>query len=311
MTNLNPVGSANPLVDGTACLLVHFKRPGIKRKLRKDQFEAGNAEKDLLGASKQIIDAPEYRQIAAFECHVKFYLASKALPSKLYRWSTYLIPLAVMKDVDAFLETARAEWAEKVEAFVAVYPERKKETMERLGTVGNPDDYKTEGEIRQDFGFDHEYVTMSTPSTLKQISAAMFEREEQRLRERLKTAEGEIVAAFRSEFATLVEGMKSMLDGEEKGGKTQRFHGWKIAKLQKYVDEFKSQSNVCDDNALTKLMDEASKLLAGVDPKELKDDTKWRASLSTSFGDIASKLTEMTKVRGIRQIDVDGDDEAA
>jgi hypothetical protein len=300
----------NALVNGTACLLVHFKRPGIKRKLRDDQYVAGTAEKALTGALKVIVDSPEYKQVAAFEGHVKFYLASKALPAPLYRWSSYLIPLGTMKAVDEFLETARGEWQVLVDAFCVAYPQRKAETMARLGSVAEESDYKTEAEVRADFGFDFEYVTMATPSSLKQISAAMFEREEARLAERLKTVEEQVTAAFREQFAEMVSGMKAMLDGEQKDGKAQRFHGWKIAKLQQYVENFKSEANVCGDSELVKTMDEASKLLAGINPKELKNDAQWRAAMSGSFAAIGQKLATMTQVRGKRMIDLDEEEVA-
>lgn len=301
---------ANPLVSGTVCLLVHFKRPGIRRKLRDDQYVAGTADKALTGAQKVILDAPEYKQIAAYEGHVKAWLESKALPNSIYRWSSYLIPISSLKVVDGKLKNEfLPEWGELVDQFMAVVPERKAETMKRLGTIGDESDYKSMAELRASFGFEYEYVTMQTPSTLKQIDIALYEREEQRFQERFKTLEGEVVEAYREKFSLAVQDMKDILDGQNKDGKAKRFHGWKIAKLQKYIADFKAEMNVCGDAALVTEMDTASKLLSGVDPKELKDDAKWRASLSASFAEIGKKLETMTRVRGKRLIDTDEEEE--
>jgi len=300
---------ANPLVDGSVCLLINFDRLGVRRRLRDDQYVAGDAEKALTKANKCVLDSPELKSIASFEGHVKHYLASKALPSKLYRTSTYLIPVKAIGVVDEFVANARVEWLELVEAFVAAYPARKAETMKRLGSVAEEGDYKTEAEVRAEFGFEFEYVTMSTPTTLKQISAAMFEREEARLRDRLSLAETEIVAAFRGKFAGAVEDMKDILTGGEKDGKPRRFHGWKIPKLQQYIKDFKAESNVCGDSELVSLMDECGKLLDGVDPKALKNDQTWRDSIATSFGEIGVKLEAMTTIRGKRMIDLEDEDE--
>ena len=295
----------NPLVDATACLMLYFRRPGIIRKLRKDQFEAGDAEKDLIGAQKKIVDSVEYAHVGAFENHVKSYLKSKALPSRLYRDATYLIPLSSMMAVDTFLEAARVEWQEKVEAYVAVYDERRAETKKRLGELGDDGDYMSLLELKKAFGFEFEYVTLSTPTTLKKISAAMFEREEQRLRERLASAQDEIVSVMRARFLEFVNAMKSMLDGTDTAGKTQRFSGRRIEKLQAFIEDFTAEKNVCGDAELQSLMKDASKLLSGVNPKELRDDKAWREATSLSFAGISETLTTMTKIRQRRQIDVE------
>jgi len=301
----------NPLVDGSVCLLIGFDRLGVRRGLRDDQYEAGTADKALTSASKCVLHSPELKAIASFEGHVKHYVASKALPapSRLYRASTYLIPVARIGEVDAFMANAKVEWQALVEALVAAYPARKAETMERLGTVAEEGDYKTESEVRAEFGFEYEYVTMSTPTTLKQISAVLFEREEARLRDRLSLAETEIIAAFRGKFASAVEDMKEILTGGEKDGKPRRFHGWKIPKLQQYIKDFKAESNVCGDSDLVSVMDECGKLLDGVDPKALKNDQTWRDSMASSFGEISAKLETMTAIRGKRMIDLEDEEE--
>lgn len=299
--------SPNALVDKAVCLMLSFSRPGVKRKLRNDQYVARDAEKDLIGAQKKIIVSPEYDAVAAFEASIKGYLRAKALRSKIYRSGTYLIPIASLQTVDTYLETARAEWVKLVDAFVATYPERKAETMARLGEVAAEGDYPTIDQIRDAFAFDHEYVALSTPSTLKQVSAAMFAREEERFRERLQSAESEIVNALREQFAGLVEGMKEMLDGGTRdNGRAKTFAGGKIVRLQEFLAEFAAH-DVCGDVEMKKLVGDASKLLSGVDPKALRADNEWRASMSASFGDMLGSLSTLVKPKGQRQIDVEAD----
>jgi hypothetical protein len=304
--------AANPLVANSVCLMLSFDRLGIKKKLRDDQYVAGTAEKALTRAEKQTLDSPEYKKLVAFEGHVKHWLSTKALPSKLYRWGTYLIPVKALKGVDEFMANAKVEWLTLVDHFIDTYPERKTETMERLGTVGDEADYKTLAEVRDSFGFDYEYVTMSTPSTLKQISKAMFDREEERLKERLSAAEAEIVGAFRDEFANAVTDIKGILDGDlQEDGKPRRFNGFKIPKLVDYINNFKKEMNACGDDKLVALMDDAKKLLDGVDPKMLKKNNEWRGEISKGFGEISAKLRGLTVVRGKRLIDVDDEEGAA
>lgn len=298
--------NANNLINGTACLVLHFSRPGVTKKLSKEQYSARDADLDLVGAQKKIIDSPEYGKVASMERAIKAFLKAQSLPSKLYRNATFLIPLSRMKAVDTFLEDARPQWKAAVEEYIKTYDARFDETKNRLGMIANEADRMTPEQIRDAFGFDYEYVTLSTPSSLKQISAAMFEREEQRLRTRLESAEADIVAAFRAQFLGLVEGMKAMLAGENnEKGKPLRFKGTRIEKLQAFIEGFKNEQNVLGDSALTKLMDEASKMLAGVNPKELKNDEGWRKATSARFDEIAKTLAGMTVVRGKRLIEVD------
>jgi hypothetical protein len=310
MSTANVVTGAevNPLVSKTVCLVLRFSRPGITRRLRVDEFEAKDAEKDLVGAQKKIVDCPEYGQVAALDRSIKAFVASKALPSKLYRDGTYLIPIASMEAVDKFLMQAKPERSARVETYVAAYPQAKAETMKRLGKLAHEEDYLTPNQVRDAFDFDYEYVTLSTPSNLKQVSLAMFEREAQRLRERMSSAEEEIRAAFRVKFLQMVQGMKAMLDGttNEKGRAQRYAHaGRRIEKLTEYIETFKAEGNVSGDAELVKIMTEASKLLQGVDPKELKDDAKWQATLSTYFGGVEQQLASMTKVKTKRLIETD------
>lgn len=295
----------NPLVDSTVCLILHFRRPGIKRKLDHSQFSAQDAEKDLVGAQKKIVDSPEYGQVVAFETSIKGFVRSKSLPSRLYRDSTYLIPLKSAKAVDAYLTQARKDWQDRVDEFISVYPARFKATAKRLGKIASEADRMTTAELKASFAFDHEYVTLSTPSTLKQISADLYEREQEALEKRLSAAHDDIVVAFRGKFQLLVEAMYEMLTGKTKDGKTQKFFGTKVERLQKFIEAFSTEQNVCGDDKLQKLMTTAGKLLAGVDPKELRDDDKWKESMAGSFEKVMKELGTLTKVRGKRQIDVD------
>ena len=306
-TQPQPQGEQNPLVNSTVCLILHFKRPGIKRKIEAKHFKAEDAEKALLAAQKKIVDCVEYGKVVTFEGRIKNFLKQKALPSRLYRDSTFLIPKSAVGAVYAFLEDSRPKWQEVVDAYITAYPAAFDATKERLGTIASEADRMSEPQLRQAFAFDHEFVALSTPSTLKQISAEMFEKEEERLRARLQTAEDDIVTAFRTQFSVMVEGMKAMLDGQDKDGKAQRFGGWRIEKLTKFIEQFKGESNVCGDGELTKMMDEASKLLADVNPKELKDNEAWRKNLSGTFDGMMAQLATMTRTRGKRYIETEED----
>lgn len=299
------------LVNGTVCLMLHFRRPGIKRRLKDEQFEAMDADKDLVGASKKIVEAAEYGHVASFEASIKGWLRSVALPSKLYRSSTYLIPTARIAEVDDYLEQARKTWQEKVDSYVAVYPERKAETMRRLGATADESDYLPPEQVRAAFGFEHEYVTLSTPTSLKQISAQLFEREQERLRLRLQSAEDQIKMAFRAQFAELVAAMKKMLEPDVKNaaGRAMKFSPARIERLQQFMSEFKVK-NICGDVELAAMMGQLDQMLQGVDPKELKDDKEWRLAMAAHFASVEQQLGALVTTKPKRAIDVDDEDAA-
>ena len=301
--------NSNPLVELTACLLLSFRRPGITRGLPDEKWSAGDADRSLVSARKTIVASPEYTKITAFEVKTKSWLKLRSLPSKLYRASTFLVALKAMVRVDEYLVKAKEEWLALVDAFISAYPTRRDETMARLGNVADADDYVSPETLRGLFELEYEYVTLSTPSSLKRVSAAFFQREEARLRERLKSAETDIVTDFRDQFGGMLDGMISMLDGGETDGKTQRFAGARIKRLETFMAKFLDEDNVCGDDELAAMMGRASGLLAGVDPKELKKDDTWRKSMSSTFGEIASKLSELTKPRGRRLIRLDDEED--
>lgn len=301
----------NSLIESTVCLIVRFKRPGVTRELPEDKYSTGSTDRALVRARKTIINAPEYRHVAAYEGSIKHWLDLRALPSSLYRLSTYLFPVIAIEDVDKYLERSRVEWSALVDKFVTAYPQRKAETVALLREAASEADYVNDPVVlRASFEFIHEYVTLRTPSTLKQVSAAMFAREAERTRQRLRSAEAEIVTWFRERLSLFVGEMVTMLDGgTQKGGRARMFSGRRIAKLQRFMDSFLAEGNVCGDEELAVLMRQASGLLAGADPKELKKDDTWRKSMSSSFSEIEVQLKAMTKVRGRRLIG--GDEEVA
>ncbi len=294
----------SPIVDSTSCLMLAFSRPGVTRRLKKDQFTAADADKALVGASKKIIDSPEYAAVAAYERGVKAYVAHMALPSTLYRDGAYLILNTRVKAVDEFLEKSKPEWEALRDAYVEVYPQRKTETLKRLGLVGDDGDYADPADVKAAFGFEWSYVVMSTPSTLKQISADLWTKEEERLRARLQTAEQDIVAAFREQFSVMVTGMKEMLTGEKADGKKQKFYGLKVENLLKFMESF-GDNNICGDDPLAALIGDARKLLQGVDPDTLRKDETWKANLGASFATIEANLATLTVAKGKRYIEID------
>lgn len=304
-----PADQNNPLIDATLCLVIRFKRPGLTRSLREDQYEV-KASKTLVRASKKLLDADEYRKIANFEGNVKAFLRLQALPSKLYRLGTFLIPSTKALQVDEFLESAREEWKKLVDELIEVYPERKAETLKELGDVANPADYWTPEQLRDLFSFHFEYVTLSTPTKLAEVNPKLYEREAKRFQERLEGEREAIIGAFREQMLRLSLAMKAMLDGEEsKPGKTMIFTGKRIRSLQEFMAQFLEQDNVCGDEELPVLMKQVGDMLGGVDPKALKKDEAWRKSMSSTFGDVIGKLEGMTKVRGKRLIEDEGDDD--
>ena len=132
------------------------------------------------------------------------------------------------------------------------------------------------------------------------------------MRERLSSVETEVVGQFREQYLAHVNDLKGMLDARTNdSGKIQMFSGKKIERMQAFMDKFIQEDNVCGDEDLSVLIKQASGLLAGVDPKELKSNDDWRKSMAGTFGEIATKLVTMTRPRGRRLITPETEDATA
>jgi hypothetical protein len=289
------------ITDKAVCLSLQVSSLGNRKKLSTDSFEV-EADKTMISATKQLLDADEYNNIKKLDAEMKSWLAKRALPS-FFKSGIYLIPFQLVEKVDKRLEDYRVNRDSLVGKFVNAYSRLKEEARGRLNGVFNEADYPPLSEVGKAFGVKSNYVVFDTPNALKGISEEMWQREKQRAEEMWRDASAEIQNAVRASFADLVSHMVERLaPGED--GKPKIFKETLVGNMNEFLELFEAR-NITDDDALAELVSKARAIMAGVDPEKLRKNKSIRESVQASMSQLKSSLDSMIVTKTSRQINLD------
>jgi hypothetical protein len=292
-------------IDGTSvlkktvCLELKTSVLGTLRKVSTDKVEVtpevdgdiAKADKALLKVSKRIIDSPELTRIMSHINGVRLRMRQLAVPTTIFRYGCYGMPVRLVDRVDEILGQAEREFNSLVSEFVAAYPRLISEAAERLGELYNPVDYPTPDQVRKKFTFTYSYSTFDVPSTLANISGALFEREREKAAAKWSEAGGEIRDALRAGFAGMVEHMCTILaPGED--GKPKTFKKSSVDGFKEFLSNFEGR-NVTDDAELGRLVDQARRILDGATIESLRRDEPIRERLLASFEEVKASVAPM------------------
>lgn len=295
--------NGNKLISESVILDVTFKRPGIRRRADISKVTC-EADKEMLGLSKAILDSEEYRVIQTVVRQFRSYVEAKALDCPLKRGS-YMVPLAVLEDVYGKLEQAEIEFNAAVEQFIDAYPQRKAEAEVRLKDQFRDADYPEPEQLREAFEVVSRLVDFSPPGEGK-IGQALSQKARQKFEQDLKNASEEIQAALREAFAGLVKHLRERLESISGGGK-KILAPSAVDNLLEFIDNFKHR-NLCEDAELEGLVAQAKNVLAGKDSGLLKSNGKATAEVLGEMKRCEEALSKLVKDRPTRLISFGEDD---
>lgn len=290
------------LDDKSVLLVVGFHRLGNSRKVSTSQVEV-DADKSMLHINKNLLDAREYDAIRTHDGQTRAWLATRALPS-LFKEGVFRVPNKLVVDVDEYLTARAAERKELVEAFRKAYVQRVTEAVARLNGLANINDYLTADDAAAKFGLTWRYVTFATPDALKNLRAGLFEREKAKVAKMVEEAAEEIKTVLRVQMAALVKRMVAQL-APSVDGKRKKIYDSLVGNVADFLNTFNAR-NLADDVELTKLVDQARNVIAGVQPELLRESDGIRESVQTGFTKIQKALDKMIVDRPARVFDFEG-----
>jgi hypothetical protein len=265
-------------------------------------------DKKLLRLSKTLIVSPELVAIQKHDSALAAAIRRLAF-SSLFKGGVYMIPIAMVPDIEVMLQEAQTRRQALVDAAVAAYPLRVQETTERLGSAANDRDYPSTERFRAAFYLEYSYVTFDTPTRLKAISAALFQAEVEKQRARLESVAGECQQAMRAGLAQLVDHLAERLTpGED--GKPKRLAHTTIGHLNDFLTMFELR-NVTDDAELGDIVVKARAVMQGVDHKTLKSDTLIAQKVAQELADLKAALDPLITEKGNRHISFEDEDAVA
>jgi hypothetical protein len=293
---------ANRLRLTTAAVRVSFCWLGVRKTLTQEQkcqaAESFGAEGDFLSARKKLLDTkhPAYKEVTAVRGRVLSYWKGLTLPYpepgiRLIKQEAVEPFHHQMTDFRGQLDTAVAKLDDH-------YDELKSVARRRLGALYDPNDYAPQ--LRGLFGIDWEFPAVEPPDYLLQLSPALYEQERARVAGRFEEAVQMAEQAFIAELARLVSHLTERLTGTE-GSDRKIFRDSAINNLVEFFDRFK-QLNVRSSTQLDYLVDQARRVVQGIEPQELRDKAGLRQHVAVRLSQVQTALDGMMVDRPRRRI---------
>lgn len=257
---------------------------GNTRKVNNSQVEV-DADKTMIRVSKQLLESPQLEAIRSFDGKVRAWLDSRCLP---FESGIRLLPVGLIEEVDAKLEEFGQERAALVDSFVSAYEELKAAAKVKLNGLYDPRNYPSVSEVRGKFAMEHQYLSFDTPATLSEISSDVFNREREKLAQRLDDAYTEARTILRETCRDLVGHLREKLEPTA-DGKRKRLHETTLTGLQEFLANF-SVRNITDDAELTRIVEQAKAVLEGRNVEALRDFDAVRSQVHQDLQAIESEI---------------------
>lgn len=259
------------------------KLSDVQTKQAADMFEAAT---ELVTASKRLIDTkhPAYKAVTAIKSQAAAFWRGITLP-----YPQEGVRLIRQEDVSGF-ETRMQDFKAQLEAAVAnlqlEYETIKEKAREKLGSLYNPQDYPAN--LDGVFAISWEYPPIEPPQYLMQFNPQLYAQEQNKIQRRFEDAVSLAEQAFAEELAGLVSHLIERLT-EEPGGKKKAFRASTIENFKEFYENFR-RMNVRSNAELESLITQANDLVAGVDPKDLRQNQEMQATLRTQMADLKTSI---------------------
>lgn len=296
------VSPAQWLRETTAAVRVSFTWFGVRKTLTPEQknqaAETFGAESDFLSARKKLLDTKHdaYKAVTAVRGKVVAHWKARTLP-----YPEAGIRLIRQHEVAGFNEQMaeyRSELDEAVNKLDDHYLELKTAAQRRLGNLFNANDYPPS--LRELFAVNWDFPNVEPPDYLSQLNPAIYEQEKARVAAHFQEAVRLAEQAFVSEFAKLIEHLTERLstDGTED---RKVFRNSAITNLTEFFERFR-QLNVSSNHDLDALVENAKRIVQGVEPQELRDSSNLRQHIAAQLSGVQSVLDGMLVDRPRRRI---------
>jgi hypothetical protein len=295
---------------------VHFTWWGVRRTLTaRQKEEVGDtygADARLLSAGKKIIDVRHeaFRRLTSLRTRIVSYWRGLTLP-----YVEAGVRLIRQADVEPFartLEGFRDELARAEADLNEVYEEIKADARRRLGRLYDPADYPPE--VCGLFAVEWDFPAVEPPGYLMRLSPDVYRQEQERVARRFEEAVRLAEQAFATEFARLLSHLTERLNPTE-DGQRRVFRDSAVGNLTEFFQRF-AQLNVRSNPELDALVEEARRLVQGVEPQQLRDSDSLRQHVAVEMARVRERveglLTDVPRRRLVRaRPSAEGEDHAA
>jgi len=281
---------------------VAFTWFGTRKSLSSEQkaqaAESFGAEGQFLTAGKKLIDTthPAYKGVTALRSRIVSYWKSVSLPFP--EPGLRLIRRHDISGFDVQMATLRAELQAAVVFLDAHYAELRAAARDRLGSLFNASDYPLT--LEGLFGISWEYPSVEVPDYLQRLSPHLYEQECRRVASRFDEAVLLAEDAFLGELNRLVSHLTERLSGGD-DGKPKVFRDSAVENLREFFTRFQ-QLNIRSNADLDIVVDQARRILNGVEPQQLRDNASRRQQIASQLAAVQASVDGMLVDRPRRTI---------
>jgi len=285
-----------------AAARLSFAWLGVRKTLNAQQknqaADSFGAEGKYLSAGKKLLDTshPAYKSVTAIRGRAVAYWKGISLPYP--EPGVRLIRQDGINDFDTHVAAFRAELDEAVVELDRHYGELKSAASRRLGDLYNANDYPLS--LIGMFAIEHDYPSVEPPDYLRRLCPEVYQQECQRVQSRFDEAVQLAEQAFTVELAKLVAHLTERLAGSD-DGKPKVFRASAVTNLTEFFQRF-CQLNVRSNDQLDELVENAQRIVRGIEPQQLRDSGGLRQQIATQLTTVQSSLDELLVDRPRRNI---------
>jgi len=293
------------LLESSVIFVLSFSRLQPKRTIGREnigeQSDRGGerslveiaADTSMFTAGKSIIDSPELRKIASYDCETVrwFRVRCTSAPKKILHPGAHIMSVDLLADAFAWMDVREAGRTALFAELKAVYPVRVAEAKVRLKELFDADEYPAVEDLEREFSMDYNVMEWGTPKKISTISQAAYEKEMAKAKATWTTVaanvEAGLIVGLQKKIAHLVERLTGEVDGKPK-----RLNNTALARVEEFL-ELLPKINLTGNVDIVELGEAARRVIKGVDVKKLKEDKDVRASVVETMSKVTAALDKM------------------
>ena len=275
---------------------------GVRKSLTPQQTaqaaDAFGAEDRFLSAAKKLLDTthPAFKAVTAVRSRLQNYWKGVSLP-----YPEPGVRLIRRDQVEEFANRMRQFREELIDAVAALnsrYGDMQLTAHEKLGHLYNSADYPES--LIGLFGIELDFPSVEPPNYLQFLNPELYQQECERVQQRFDEAVQLAEEAFTSELSKLVSHLTDRLSGQA-DGKAKIFRDSAVQNLTEFFNRFR-QLNVRSNEQLDSLVDDAQRIVRGIEPQELRDNAGLRQQVASELSRVQSVLDGLLVDRPRRNI---------
>jgi hypothetical protein len=283
--------SNNTIMDNSVMIRLSFGHLGSHRKADKNLIETGNTQKDSLNVSKRLFECDSYHAIHKADGKVKGWLLDRAIQIDLGYNGVYILPLALLGEVDDRLTQIKKDRELLVDAFLKDYDEEREKARFRLGDQFKEQDYPAKENARSAFRMSWRYVQFKVP---EKLPPEVLKRERAALEASMKDTELSVKLALREGMLQLVNHLADKLTPSE-GGDKKVFRDSAVENLVEFL-ELLEKRDITNDEELRALSSKAKTIIGSATADDLrKAPAKNKRLVATALADIGKQVGSLVE----------------